>query len=142
VDTERLPRGADPVLHTKLGRGGLADVEWTLQLLQLRHAFEVPALRTTSTVDGLGAAAAAGLIGEADVASLRAAWLLATRTRNALTVVRGKINDQVPSSGRDLVAVAGVLRQTTDPDPGEFLDSYLRTMRRARTVVERLFYGD
>ncbi|OLF08982.1 bifunctional glutamine-synthetase adenylyltransferase/deadenyltransferase [Actinophytocola xinjiangensis] len=142
VDTERLPRGADPVLHTKLGRGGLADVEWTLQLLQLRHAFEVPALRTTSTVDGLGAAAAAGLVEEADAAALRAAWLLATRTRNALTVVRGKVNDQVPASGRDLVAVAGVLRQTTDPDPGEFLDSYLRTMRRARAVVERLFYGD
>ena len=36
--SERLPRGADPATHTKLGRGGLADVEWTVQLLQLRHA--------------------------------------------------------------------------------------------------------
>ena len=42
VDAERLPRGADPTTHTKLGRGGLADVEWTIQLLQLQHAFEVP----------------------------------------------------------------------------------------------------
>ena len=32
-----LPRGADPATHTKLGRGGLADVEWTVQLLQLRY---------------------------------------------------------------------------------------------------------
>ena len=38
VDTERLPRGADPTTHTKFGRGGLADVEWTIQLLQLQHA--------------------------------------------------------------------------------------------------------
>ena len=38
VDSERLPRGADPATHTKLGRGGLADIEWTVQLLQLRHA--------------------------------------------------------------------------------------------------------
>ena len=38
VEAERLPRGADPHLHTKLGPGGLADVEWTVQLLQLRHA--------------------------------------------------------------------------------------------------------
>jgi [glutamine synthetase] adenylyltransferase / [glutamine synthetase]-adenylyl-L-tyrosine phosphorylase len=142
VDTERLPRGADPVLHTKLGRGGLADVEWTLQLLQLRHAGEVESLRTTSTVDGLGAAAKAGLIDPVDATALREAWLLATRTRNALTVVRGKVTDQVPTAGRDLVAVTGVLRQTTDPDPGEFLDSYRRTMRRARGVVERLFYED
>ena len=37
VDAERLPRGADPNTHTKLGRGGLADIEWTVQLLQLRH---------------------------------------------------------------------------------------------------------
>ena len=42
VDAERLPRGADPATHTKLGRGGLADVEWTVQLLQLRHAHEHP----------------------------------------------------------------------------------------------------
>ena len=46
VDAERLPRAADPTTHTKLGRGGLADVEWTIQLLQLQHAFEVPDLRT------------------------------------------------------------------------------------------------
>ena len=43
VETERLPRGADPATHTKLGRGGLTDVEWAVQLLQLRHAAEVPA---------------------------------------------------------------------------------------------------
>ena len=38
VDKERLPRGADPKSHLKLGRGGLADIEWTVQLLQMRHA--------------------------------------------------------------------------------------------------------
>src|SRR6202041_810902 len=38
VDAERLPRGADPNTHTKLGRGGLADIEGTVQVLQLGHA--------------------------------------------------------------------------------------------------------
>ncbi|HWM05496.1 MAG TPA: bifunctional [glutamine synthetase] adenylyltransferase/[glutamine synthetase]-adenylyl-L-tyrosine phosphorylase [Actinophytocola sp.] len=142
VDKERLPRGADPATHTKLGRGGLADVEWTLQLLQLRHAHEVPSLRTTSTVDGLGAATEAGLIDEVDATSLREAWLLATRARNAATVVRGKVTDQLPGPGRELAAVAAVMRQSTEADPGEFLDSYRRTLRRARGVVERLFYED
>jgi glutamate-ammonia-ligase adenylyltransferase len=42
VDRERLPRGADPHTHLKLGRGGLADIEWTVQLLQLRYAGQVP----------------------------------------------------------------------------------------------------
>src|SRR5690606_17996187 len=62
VEAERLPQGADPARHLKLGRGSLSDVEWLVQLLQLQHAREVPALRTTSTLGALEAATAAGLI--------------------------------------------------------------------------------
>ncbi|HEV7187359.1 MAG TPA: bifunctional [glutamine synthetase] adenylyltransferase/[glutamine synthetase]-adenylyl-L-tyrosine phosphorylase, partial [Blastococcus sp.] len=53
VERERLPRGADPATHTKLGRGGLSDVEWTVQLLQLQHAAERPVLQVAPTVDAL-----------------------------------------------------------------------------------------
>ncbi|WP_020667920.1 bifunctional [glutamine synthetase] adenylyltransferase/[glutamine synthetase]-adenylyl-L-tyrosine phosphorylase [Amycolatopsis nigrescens] len=140
VETERMPKGADPTRHTKLGRGGLADVEWTAQLMQLRYAHEVPELRTTSTLGALDAIADAGLAERADTDSLAEAWLLATRVRNAGMLVRGKAVDQVPSAGRDLAAVARVLGYSADDDPGEFLDSYLRTTRRAHAVVERIFY--
>jgi glutamate-ammonia-ligase adenylyltransferase len=139
VDAERLPRGADPTTHTKLGRGGLADVEWTIQLLQLQHAYKFPALRTPSTSAALRAAAAAGLLAEADAEILLAAWRLATKTRNVLTLVRGKQVDQLPSSGRELAAVARALGRSADDDPGEVLDEYRRTTRRARAVVERSF---
>ncbi|MQA15878.1 MAG: bifunctional [glutamine synthetase] adenylyltransferase/[glutamine synthetase]-adenylyl-L-tyrosine phosphorylase [Pseudonocardiaceae bacterium] len=143
VDSERLPRGADPATHTKLGRGGLADVEWTIQLLQLQHAHEVAALRTASTGAALRAAADAGLLAHADAEALDAAWRLATRTRNALTLVRGKPVDQLPGSGRELAAVARILRSGAasdgDSDPGEVVDAYRRTTRRARAVVERAF---
>jgi glutamate-ammonia-ligase adenylyltransferase len=98
----------------------------------------VPSLRTTSTVDGLAAAVAAGLVDEADATALQDAWFAATRARNATTVVRGKVSDQLPSAGRELAAVAAVLQP--DAEPGEFVDSYRRTLRRARGVVERLFY--
>ncbi|WP_424184491.1 bifunctional [glutamine synthetase] adenylyltransferase/[glutamine synthetase]-adenylyl-L-tyrosine phosphorylase [Actinokineospora sp. G85] len=145
VDTERLPRGADPTTHTKLGRGGLADVEWTLQLLQLRHAHEFPALRTTSTMKGLAAAVDAGLLSAGDSAELTQAWLLATRVRNAITLVRGKSTDQLPTQGRELLAVVSALGPDTpggQADPGEFLDYYRRTTRRAHSVVERVFYDE
>jgi glutamate-ammonia-ligase adenylyltransferase len=142
VETERMPRGADPTRHTKLGRGGLADVEWTVQLLQLQHAYEVPGLRTTSTLDGLTALAEAGLAPAESAESLREAWLLATRVRNAGMLVRGKAVDQVPSSGRDLAAVARVFGYSPDDDPGEFLDHYRRVTRRAHAVVEELFYDN
>ena len=138
VDAERLPRGADPNTHTKLGRGGLADVEWTVQLLQLRHAHRVPALHNTSTLETLDAIGAAGLIPETDVALLRQAWLTATRARNALVLVRGKPTDQLPGPGRQLCAVA-VAAGWPNNDGGAFLDNYLRVTRRAKSVVRKVF---
>jgi glutamate-ammonia-ligase adenylyltransferase len=140
VDSERLPRGADPNTHTKLGRGGLADIEWTVQLLQLRYAHKIPALHNTSTLQTLDAIGAAELIAEADVELLRDAWLTATRARNALVLVRGKPTDQLPGPGRQLNAVALAAGWGTD-DGGEFLDNYLRVTRRAKTVVRKVFGG-
>ncbi|MCV7151205.1 bifunctional [glutamine synthetase] adenylyltransferase/[glutamine synthetase]-adenylyl-L-tyrosine phosphorylase [Mycolicibacterium pyrenivorans] len=140
VDAERLPRGADPNTHTKLGRGGLADIEWTVQLLQLRYAHKMPALHTTSTLDTLDAIGAAELIAEGDIELLRDAWLTATRARNALVLVRGKPTDQLPGPGRLLNAVA-VAAGWRDGDGSEFLDNYLRITRRAKAVVRKIFGG-
>ncbi len=140
VDAERLPRGADPNTHTKLGRGGLADVEWTVQLLQLRFADDIPALHNTSTLETLDAIGAAELITDAEVDQLREAWLLATRARNALVQVRGKPVDQLPGPGRQLNAVAVAAGWPND-DGSEFLDNYLRVTRRAKAVVRKVFGG-
>ena len=98
VDKERLPRGADPNTHLKLGRGGLADIEWTVQLLQMRHAATVPGLRTSRTLEALAAAREAGLLGASRRrrADQRAGgWV--SRVRNAVTLVRGKGSDQLPA---------------------------------------------
>ena len=139
VDAERLPRGADPTTHTKLGRGGLSDIEWTVQLLQLQHAGRHPALRTPQTLAALDAAVAGGLLDSGDSAALQEAWLMATRTRNALMLVKGKAEDQIPSHGRELAGVARALGYPAGEDPGEFVDDYRRAARRARRVVDRLF---
>ncbi|MEO9221076.1 MAG: bifunctional [glutamine synthetase] adenylyltransferase/[glutamine synthetase]-adenylyl-L-tyrosine phosphorylase, partial [Mycobacteriaceae bacterium] len=138
VDTERLPRGADRATHTKLGRGGLADVEWTVQLLQLRHGHAIPALRSPSTMEALAAVGAAELLSAADVVTLRTAWLTATRVRNALVLVRGKPTDQLPGPGHTLTAVARAARWPDD-DSGAFLDHYRKITRHARVVVEHSF---
>ncbi|MFF8383689.1 bifunctional [glutamine synthetase] adenylyltransferase/[glutamine synthetase]-adenylyl-L-tyrosine phosphorylase [Streptomyces kanasensis] len=140
MENERLPRGADRTLHTKLGRGGLSDVEWTVQLLQMRHAHEVPGLRTTRTRPALAAAREAGLISERYAATLEEAWVLATRVRNGVMLVRGRAGDTFPSDARELGAVARYLGYGPG-HVGEMVDDYRRTTRRARAVVDELFYG-
>ncbi|WP_395726780.1 bifunctional [glutamine synthetase] adenylyltransferase/[glutamine synthetase]-adenylyl-L-tyrosine phosphorylase [Nakamurella sp.] len=139
VDAERLPRTADRTTHTKLGRGGLADVEWTIQLLQLQHAHDVPDLRTPSTLPAIAAAARAGLISDEDAEALTNGWLTASRTRNAIMLVRGKPDDQIPRQGRELAAIARACGYPPGGDPGEFVDDYRRATRRARKVVDRVF---
>ncbi|MCX5557139.1 bifunctional [glutamine synthetase] adenylyltransferase/[glutamine synthetase]-adenylyl-L-tyrosine phosphorylase [Streptomyces sp. NBC_00038] len=140
MESERLPRGADPTLHTKLGRGGLSDVEWTVQLLQLRHGWVEPGLRTTRTREGLAAACAAGLLAGEDAGILDEAWVLATRVRNAVMLVRGRAGDTFPSDGRELAAVGRYLGYGPG-HVGDMLDDYRRITRRARALVDELFYG-
>ena len=140
MEAERLPRGADPGLHTKLGRGGLSDVEWVAQLLTLRHGHDVPGLRTTRTLPALTAATEAGLLDRDDAESLASAWRIATRVRDAVMLVRGKAGDMVPTDARDLAAVSQVLGYRPG-ESGALLDDYRRVTRRARGVVERVFYA-
>ncbi|MFI1163014.1 bifunctional [glutamine synthetase] adenylyltransferase/[glutamine synthetase]-adenylyl-L-tyrosine phosphorylase [Streptomyces sp. NPDC020801] len=140
MEAERLPRGADPKLHTKLGPGGLSDVEWTVQLLQMRRGAAEAGLRTTRTREALAAARGVGLVSEEDASILDEAWVLATRVRNAVMLVRGRAGDTFPSDARELAAVGRYLGYGPG-HVGDMLDAYRRTARRARGVVEALFYG-
>ncbi|KQY51663.1 MULTISPECIES: bifunctional [glutamine synthetase] adenylyltransferase/[glutamine synthetase]-adenylyl-L-tyrosine phosphorylase [unclassified Nocardioides] len=140
VDDERLPRGADPNTHLKLGRGGLADIEWTVQLLQMLHAGRHEGLQTPRTLDALRAATEAELLDADDSEALNAAWRLVSSMRNAVTLVRGKASDQIPRDPRERAAVASVLGYSAG-ESDAMVNDYLRTTRRARSVVERIFWG-
>ncbi|MBG0829301.1 bifunctional [glutamine synthetase] adenylyltransferase/[glutamine synthetase]-adenylyl-L-tyrosine phosphorylase [Planomonospora sp. ID67723] len=141
MEAERLPRGADPALHTKLGRGGLSDVEWVAQLLQLRHAGRLPSLRTTRTLEALHAAVAEKLLTPDDEAVLADAWRFASRIRDAIVLVRGRASDSIPGDVRERTLVSRALGYPPDGSE-DFVDDYRRVTRRARAVVERVFYED
>ncbi len=140
VDQERLPRGADPTTHLKLGRGGLADIEWTVQLLQMRHAGAIPSLRTTRTLEALAAAQEAGLIEADDAEVLAHGWRTVSRIRNAVTLVRGKPGDQLPRDPRERAAMASILGYPPG-DSDAMVNDYLRITRRAHAVVDSIFWG-
>ena len=141
MESERLPRGADPNLHTKLGRGGLTDVEWVVQLLQMQHAE-----RRARTADDPNPGRPRG--GPRRRASSRTATPRNSRQRGAwprrsatrVMLVRGRPSDMVPIDVRELRAVAFVLGYPVG-DSGRLLEDYRRVTRRARQVFERLFYG-
>jgi [glutamine synthetase] adenylyltransferase / [glutamine synthetase]-adenylyl-L-tyrosine phosphorylase len=164
IEAERIPRGTDRALHLKLGPGGLSDVEWTVQLLQLQHGHAVIGLRTTRTLGALDAAAEAGLVSASDAAALSAAWRFGSRVRNAIMLVRGRPGDAFPAKHDELTAVARLLgykpssgsaaagadaaaRSSNsgvawNDTPAQALEEdYRRTARRARKVMDRLFYG-
>lgn len=140
VESERLPRGADPSRHVKLGRGGLSDVEWLVQLLQLEHAARHPELRTTGTMEALAAASRLGLIPADEAELLAEAWRLASRIRSANVAWSGRASDLLPSSRRDLEAVARWCGYPQD-QASALEQHYLNVTRRARQVFERRFYA-
>ncbi|MBT2518816.1 bifunctional [glutamine synthetase] adenylyltransferase/[glutamine synthetase]-adenylyl-L-tyrosine phosphorylase [Streptomyces sp. ISL-90] len=140
VENERLPQGADPTRHLKLGRGSLSDVEWFVQLVQLQHAAAVPALRTTSTLEAIARAVEHRLIAASDAETLRAAWVFASRARSSLTLWLDRTTDVLPVERSQLEGVARIMGYP--PGSATQLEhDYLQLTRRARAVFERGFYG-
>jgi glutamate-ammonia-ligase adenylyltransferase len=133
VERERVPPNEDPTFHLKLGPGSLSDIEWTTQLLQLRHG-----VSQTSTIAALDTLTRLGAISTSDHLVLVEAYRFCEHTRNRLGLVRDGASDSLPTMGPHLTALARSLGTT-----GSGLrDEYRRRTRRSRRVVERLFYGD
>ncbi|MFC7489054.1 MULTISPECIES: bifunctional [glutamine synthetase] adenylyltransferase/[glutamine synthetase]-adenylyl-L-tyrosine phosphorylase [unclassified Knoellia] len=141
MESERLPRGADRKTHFKLGHGGLSDVEWCVQLIQLQHAHAHEGLRTTSTLTALAAAQSGGLVDADDALALSQAWRLASQMRNAGLLARGRAVDSVPSNLRDADGMARIMGLPAGSGQ-ELANRYRGVARRARHAAEHVFYGD
>ncbi|MHB8457482.1 MAG: [protein-PII] uridylyltransferase family protein, partial [Acidimicrobiales bacterium] len=143
TERERIPAAEDPQFHLKLGRGSLADVEWTVQLLQLCHG-----IRSANTREALARLSEQQILAEDEVAVLSEAldYLEATRNRwhlvgNYVAGAGGPVShigsDSLPQAPEALSRLARSLGEK----PAELREQYRRVTRRARKVVERRFYG-
>ena len=139
VERERIPPGEDPNFHLKSGRGALTDIEFTVQLLQLQHGASEPRVRNPATRPALAALADAGLLAVDDAAVLAEAYVFCERARNACYLVMGRPSDALPT-GADAVRVGRLLGELRRPEAA-LRDDYRRVTRRARHVVERVFYA-
>ena len=145
VEAERLPRGINPARHLKLGPGGLSDVEWSAQVLQLAHAGRIPELRTTSTVGALQAAVQAGVLSADGGGELVAAWILASRLRSAIVLGTGRASGPrsqvLPTQIREIRLVGRLIGLGAGRER-ELEDLYRRSARHARAVAERIVFTD
>lgn len=140
VENERLPQGADSRRHLKLGRGSLSDVEWLVQLLQLRHGGLHPELQTPKTLRALDELVLQGYLEEHDARVLAEAWLLSSRIRSASILWSNKRSDVLPTDRHQLEAIATLLEYPRG-SASALEQDYLAFTRRARIVFERVFYG-
>ena len=140
IERERIPPGEDPRYHLKLGRGSLSDVEFTVQLAQLEHGAAHPRVRATSTLAALAGLVAVGACSAADAAALHDAFVLCERARNYRYLLTGTPGDSLPVDGEEAQRLARMLGYVRHPQQA-LRDEYRRVTRRARVVVERVFYG-
>ena len=137
IERERISAHDDPQFHLKLGRGSLSDIEWTVQLQQLRHG--VPGTGTVATLERL---AADGLLAPADAAALHDAYRFCERTRNRWHLVGALAGGTLPGDALPPQSPAlSHLARSLGTTPSALRDEYRRVTRRARRVVERAFYG-
>jgi glutamate-ammonia-ligase adenylyltransferase len=142
MEAERLPRGVRRERHLKLGKGGLSDVEWTVQLLQLQHAGDLKELRVNGTLEALDVLEARKLISAIDAIQLRRAWTMCTAARNGNYLWSGRANqaDILPDDMYSLGGVAVYLGYGAHRGQ-HFENDLLGVMRKCRDVCQRLFYG-
>lgn len=141
MESERVPRGVDPRRHLKLGPGGLSDIEWTAQLIQLQHAAQHPILQDTRTKPILGEAARLGLLDPAAAQTLAETWDFLARLRNAMSLWTGRSVDVLPSGHTDLEGI-GRLMHFKAPAAQNLENELLRRTRQTRTIVEHWYFGD
>lgn len=140
MEKERVPRGIDPRRHMKMGPGGLADIEFAAQLLQIQHGARFEGLRIAGTRPALSHSAALDLISASDALRLVEAYDFLSKLRDRLFLMIGRPVDVLPVKPEDEEALAIAMGYPDQPRQ-ELEEDYLRITRRARRVVEPLIYG-
>jgi glutamate-ammonia-ligase adenylyltransferase len=140
MEKERIPKGTDPRRHVKLGPGGMSDIEFAVQILQLEHGAEITSLQTTNTLEAIAAAGEAKLMRADESERLAEAYRYLMALRNRLFFLYARPIDTLPSKPEDLEALGIAMGETEQPRQ-ELEERYRAITRRARKVCERLIYG-
>jgi glutamate-ammonia-ligase adenylyltransferase len=127
--------------NIKTGRGGLVDIEFLTQMLQLKHGTDVPAVRRRATRHALAELAAAGVVAPEDAAALEESYAFLRRLTNRLRIERDQPVEALERGGAHLPALARRLgyEGAGDAIARRLLDDYARHRERVRALYTRWF---
>ena len=140
MEEERVRPADARRFHFKLGYGGLADVQFAVELALMRDGFAHPEVRRTNTLDALESLASTRLLEPSVGLSLGQAYVFLSDVKNALEVERRLPASALPPSPEAQAALARRLGYAP-PARQRFLEDYRRITRKARLAMERVFYG-
>jgi glutamate-ammonia-ligase adenylyltransferase len=126
-------------LHVKFGRGGLVDVEFTTQALQMLHGREHPAVRRPNTIQAVRAIKAAGLLSSEDCDALEENYRFLRRVSAGLRLFGARPSDTLEPAG----PIPGRLAKSLEyPSRKEFLDDYRRRTAWVRALYDRVVVAE
>jgi glutamate-ammonia-ligase adenylyltransferase len=131
---ERL-QASRPPTNLKRGPGGLADVEFLVQLLQIKYGRECPALRLPNTWQALEALHQAQLLSKEEQKDLTAAYDFLLRVQNRLRIVHNRSIDEVPETPEEIDKLARRLGYETGK---RFLAELEQHRKRTRELFLRV----
>jgi [glutamine synthetase] adenylyltransferase / [glutamine synthetase]-adenylyl-L-tyrosine phosphorylase len=141
MESERVKPPDARRFHFKLGHGGLADVQFAVELAQMRHGAEHPEVRPTNTLEALEALARERLVEDSVSLALGEAYVFLNEVKNAMELDRRVHAEAVPPSAEGQLELARRMGYEEYPRQ-RFLEDYRRITRRARRAMERVFYPD
>jgi [glutamine synthetase] adenylyltransferase / [glutamine synthetase]-adenylyl-L-tyrosine phosphorylase len=124
--------------NSKLGRGGLVDVEFAVQFLQLVHGSVAPAIRKPGTLQALAEEARLGYLAAADKEPLERGYRFLRRLESRVRIVRDRPIDHLPTSGRELILLARRLCYACARCGEELLTDYARATAAVRAAFLRV----
>jgi glutamate-ammonia-ligase adenylyltransferase len=130
-----LGRETPGLLHVKFGRGGLVDVEFTTQAIQLVHGRRHPAIRPPNTLSALSAIGAAGLLPAADAEELARQYRFLRRVSQGLRLFGARPTDAIELAGAMPTRLA---RSLEYPSRKDFLEDYRRRTAWVRALYDRV----
>jgi glutamate-ammonia-ligase adenylyltransferase len=122
------------VLDAKYSQGGLVDIEYTVQYLQLLHGATIPALHTPNTLAALQALSHAGIVSATVYQALRDAYVFLRRLIDALRLARGNAHDLVlpPMDSEDFIFLARRMGYWEEQDtPAQLAHTIAHHMQQA-----------